>query len=1400
MKIIVSDIWSSLTFSWIGSYLKDIEKNTVYYKFKSDTYEESQVDKKIQPFLKRILINYSYSSFYDTLNIYNINQKKKTNVLGHNYDSSSSNFVKELLRKYYKDLAKCVILNIIKILLSMYLNLKFKYFLYDSYSKWIFFSGINLVIIKILKIVFDIFNNYYFSLFSLKIQLNLLSTIFKVTLDEAIVFNNETHNQKCKEIKRPNIHNLAFGDLNFIESFLTALIEILTYPFRIFGVWFLLNNQIGLLANYAVVTYLTITIISFSLQAFGSLKKKVFMEFRDERINKCYYYFSSLEVIRQHFWEKIIYDDIMAIREKEVRANFIRHIFSLLGTFLEYNASTFSQYILFCTFVYYYNFGLENNHKTIFSSGFATLHALNILTSQSKNIVPSIIEGYVSIIRIKNFFKNNINKNLNYDYDILNHESVEDNEGLLIIQNAIFMWSNYEDKQIKKNKINKKGNYCNSESDFLIDINVESKIKNFRLHIQNLSLKRGECCIVTGMHFSGKTSFIKSLLGKMETVFGKSVFRTKKKGIKFCCLFQNKWIPKGTVRSSILFGQEYNKKIYDNVIKACVLDIDLNKWNNGDLRIVDENDQTLSNGQKSRICLARTLYYYEIIKRTEYDSFEIISLLDDIFSGLDVYISKKIFNNLFGTNGILCDSLSILSCNPDSITLLFSEEDFKQKKLHKILFLEKGNILFYGIIEKYISLINKLCLDKEKSLSKNFNAFNEIIKLENKNENDLKITNYADEIIYQSSSSYENSISEKKKKYSFHVYLFYFKKIGIIFTIVFAIACFIKIWIAELVILNINGFLSSFRNEELSTESFTKKKFILYFTVLIIIKIFVECFTFILEVLITIKASKVIHKEYLMSLLNAPSSFYSLTPISKILNRFNLDIFFLDDIIVKKMAGILIRLFESFLKLSLTLFSCPIIGIFIDIHLILIIYIFGTPILKIFRVTQSIVLKQSVLISNIISEVKDGKEFICSFENSNNLYVRKFRYFLCNIVNLRVIQISAIQWSSFRIQIFSGPIVIFFYSVLIFLSENSQIISISNNTKYSAGLIIYYLLTFTETLNIIFLRLSYLEKDMCSIERIKEYSDLFKNSNLENQNNYNENNYFFNNSQDVNNILDKGIEQEIKPEIQSPNLNNTHSIESSEEFKCGPLVFENVYISFLNNNISENKLKNKFSYTPISNFCFSMKPKEHIGILGKTGCGKSSLIKAVLGTVKPSSGRILFNGIEISNIPLNKRRKIIGVVTQTNCIFSSWSLKKYMDPYNKYTDDQIKEALGVTKINKILTNLDKNADLNSIKISSIASKSNFKDIIFSYLSFSRLILNRNSYRLVLLDEPYYISNDYKLLSTYKLNSFAQTKVELQELVPIEDLLKTYFKDCSVIIVSHNPFILKYCHRIIKLTD
>ena len=88
----------------------------------------------------------------------------------------------------------------------------------------------------------------------------------------------------------------------------------------------------------------------------------------------------------------------------------------------------------------------------------------------------------------------------------------------------------------------------------------------------NVEFREGSLIALVGMVGSGKSSFLSSLLGEMSKVTG----RVQVSG-KIAYVPQTAWIINATLRENILFGRDFEKEFYDQVIEACALKQDLRK-------------------------------------------------------------------------------------------------------------------------------------------------------------------------------------------------------------------------------------------------------------------------------------------------------------------------------------------------------------------------------------------------------------------------------------------------------------------------------------------------------------------------------------------------------------------------------------------------------------------------------------------------------------------------------------------------------------------------------------------------------------------------------------------------------------------------------------------------------
>ncbi|KAG6512912.1 hypothetical protein ZIOFF_031051 [Zingiber officinale] len=161
------------------------------------------------------------------------------------------------------------------------------------------------------------------------------------------------------------------------------------------------------------------------------------------------------------------------------------------------------------------------------------------------------------------------------------------------------------------------------------EANSNSNSKKPTLKIdKRIQAMRGEKVAVCGTVGSGKSSFLCSIIGEIPRVTGGriTVFGTR------AYVPQSAWIQSGTVQENVLFGKEMDRRWYQQVLESCALNMDIGTWADGDSTLVGERGINLSGGQKQRIQLARAVYNNSDVY-----------LLDDPFSAVDAHTGTHLF-------------------------------------------------------------------------------------------------------------------------------------------------------------------------------------------------------------------------------------------------------------------------------------------------------------------------------------------------------------------------------------------------------------------------------------------------------------------------------------------------------------------------------------------------------------------------------------------------------------------------------------------------------------------------------------------------------------------------------------------------------------------------------------
>ncbi|NWS15133.1 MRP2 protein, partial [Pachyramphus minor] len=365
------------------------------------------------------------------------------------------------------------------------------------------------------------------------------------------------------------------------------------------------------------------------------------------------------------------------------------------------------------------------------------------------------------------------------------------------------------------------------------------------------------------------------------------------------------------------------------------------------------------------------------------------------------------------------------------------------------------------------------------------------------------------------------------------------------------------------------------------------------------------------------RASRVMHQQLLSNILRVPMSFFDTTPTGRIVNRFAKDIFTVDETIPTS--------FRSWLSCFMGIISTLIMICLATPYFALIIIplsIFYYFVLR-FYVSTSRQLRRldSVTRSPIYShfgETVSGLSVIRAYGHQERFLQHNETIMDINQKSVYSWIISN-RWLAIRLE-FVGSLVVFFSALLAVISKGTLEGGI-------VGLSVSSALNVTQTLNWLVRTSSELETNIVAVERVHEYT-------------------------------------KVKNEVRKPGSRQAPAAQhgtDGEGGKAHQTKMESICPLF---------------FSPVS---WSQKLLPQVGVVGRTGAGKSSLTNCLFRVLEAAGGKIIIDEVDIATIGLHDLRKNLTIIPQDPVLFTG-TLRMNLDPFDQYSDEEVWKALELAHL------------------------------------------------------------------------------------------------------------------------
>lgn len=1057
----------------------------------------------------------------------------------------------------------------------------------------------------------------------------------------------QTENARAKVAADSQVNAGTIINLMAVDSFkvgeISAYLHFLwvSAPVLLIVCVVLLYRILGYSSLASIGLLILVMPLNFFIARGFTRKQKIIMAATDARIHSTNEVLQNIRIIKYFAWERRFGEIVNEKRSIELRALRNRYILWAFAATVWFGVPLL---ITFFSFLLYTKVEKKPLKPSVAFTALSLFGILRVPLDQFADMLAHVQESKVSVDRVEEF----LNEDETEKYSQLLQDNIESAQETSIgFRKATFTWGGRAS-------------------------HTDDGSKAFRMIDLDIQFHVGKLNIIAGPTGSGKTSLLMALLGEMRLLRGsvslpsgrsrEELRRNPNTGltesVAYCA--QQAWLVNDTIKQNILFASPWDKSRYQKVIAACALERDLEILADGDSTLVGEKGITLSGGQKQRISLARAIYC---------NSRHV--LLDDCLSAVDSETAKHLFERcILGplmkdrTCILVTHNISLCVPRANHVVTLINGKIIAQGPPDEVMssgalgedILQSSPTSKYGTgthspTQPKASPFEETTLDTSGATQ----GVNGHVSLMEELQ-PIKSNGFVETVDTMAESKAEGGVKmDVIKMYLAAMGPWYY---WILTFLIFAAqqlgSIATNVWIREwansyqtdrvdsvslqynpLTTTHVRGMSKTFTSSYLSTGSYPwilptfnsslvanatapsdQVDVLYYLGGYALLSLIYLAISFAREGLVfwgSLKASWKIHSRLLESVTRAKFKFFDSTPLGQMMNRFSKDIEAIDQEVAPVSVGFL-GCASSII--SIVILICVITPRFLvpGVFITLLYFAIGAFYIRSSRDLKRLESVQRSPLYQHFGETLSGIVTIRAYRDERR-FIRDNQLRVDTHNRPFFYLWAANRWLAVRVDLV-GALVAFFAGAFV-------ILSVGKIDAGAAGLSLSYAITFTENVLWLVRLYSVNEQNMNSVERVKEYLEIDQEA--------------------------RAVIPETRPPGNWPSQGAIHFINYSTRYR---LDLEPV----------------------LKNVTFVVRPGEKVGIVGRTGAGKSSLALALFRGLEAEEGKILIDDIDIGLIGLQDLREAITMVPQDPTLFTG-TIRSNLDPFGLFTDEEIFNTL-----------------------------------------------------------------------------------------------------------------------------